>query len=210
MCTWCNLLISDIKVGVFQQVQFYAKMDENQLVVTCFSPKHGWQLPPDGRYGDTMIVSKGGYLCAHIDQGGHKCTDRKSVYPPLCDFSFCSRHCIQQGLYCQRHSSEWHMEQSAKSRGERANRRRGGKRARHETALEAQDWDFSTWSRWLWCLIVMPKNRSTVMYRIACVMMAPSNWLHTVMYFAHLCFYTTISLCRHCLIWLFAASVTEE
>lgn len=90
-------------------------------------PERGWCQPADGPVDESMVVSIGGYLCSHVDENGMQCLDKRSLYHPLCMFSMCKRHCREQGAYCNRPG---HNEEDSKPRAERANRRRGGKKAR--------------------------------------------------------------------------------
>jgi hypothetical protein len=93
-------------------------------------PEQGWRHPHDCAIDETMVVSKGGFLCSYEDRQGRGCLDLKPVCHPLCINAMCRQHCLQQGVWCPRHNSVWQAEQDAKKRGQRANRRRGGKRAR--------------------------------------------------------------------------------
>ena len=95
-------------------------------------PEGGWRRTPDGVIDETMVVSKGSHLCEYKDERGKACLNRKPVFSPLCINAMCRIHCLQHDLLCPRHNTEWQMEQDAKNRAQRAPRRRGGKKARHD------------------------------------------------------------------------------
>ena len=88
-------------------------------------PRIGWQMSTYAAIDWTMTMSGDGIgMCTFIAPDGTPCSEKA---PDDCDYEKCNRHC--SWWQCGRHGSAEQLAENQKTRGERANRRRGGKRA---------------------------------------------------------------------------------
>jgi hypothetical protein len=106
--------------------------------VAGWPPTTGWRLLSNTFHAETsaaIALSSANTLCPYTGPDGMKCLDPRPTYAPLCVEGMCKRHCRQMGVMrgtpcLLRHDSGWQLEQEAKARKDRCNRRSGGQSAR--------------------------------------------------------------------------------